>query len=151
MTVLRNAVLPPGLLQHPHSSANRRQYGKRAKYHHLAIFFLLLSSFLHIFTSNEIGGFPGKCMISREYWIIYRGPDFLATQQLGSSPTSFPLYLPSASCLSLSVFLCVAGRAKGMKGEGEPNHTTARKPEPVFLNVYGAQESIPRNEFHQPM
>ncbi len=24
-------------------------------------------------------------------------------------------------------------------------------PEPVFLNVYGAQESIPRNEFHQPM
>ncbi len=24
-------------------------------------------------------------------------------------------------------------------------------PEPVFLNVYGAQESIPRNEFRQPM
>ncbi len=24
-------------------------------------------------------------------------------------------------------------------------------PEPVFLNVYGAQESIPRNEFHQSM
>jgi hypothetical protein len=23
--------------------------------------------------------------------------------------------------------------------------------EPVFLNVYGAQESIPRNEFRQPM
>ncbi len=22
--------------------------------------------------------------------------------------------------------------------------------EPVFLNVYGAQESIPRNEFRQP-
>jgi hypothetical protein len=22
---------------------------------------------------------------------------------------------------------------------------------PVFLNIYGAQESIPRNEFHQPM
>jgi hypothetical protein len=22
-------------------------------------------------------------------------------------------------------------------------------PEPVFLKVYGAQESIPRNEFHQ--
>ncbi len=55
----------------------------------------------------------------------------------------------------------------------EPNHTTARKlgpihinsqsslvedmdqegraSEPVFLNVYGAQESIPRNEFRQPM
>jgi hypothetical protein len=24
------------------------------------------------------------------------------------------------------------------------------EPEPVFLNVYGAQESIPRNEFRQP-
>jgi hypothetical protein len=24
-------------------------------------------------------------------------------------------------------------------------------PEPVFLNVYGAQEWIPRNEFRQPM
>ncbi len=24
-------------------------------------------------------------------------------------------------------------------------------PEPVFLNVYGAQKSIPRNEFRQPM
>jgi hypothetical protein len=24
-------------------------------------------------------------------------------------------------------------------------------PEPVFLNVYGAQEYIPRNEFRQPM
>jgi hypothetical protein len=24
------------------------------------------------------------------------------------------------------------------------------EPEPEFLNVYGAQESIPRNEFHQP-
>ncbi len=25
------------------------------------------------------------------------------------------------------------------------------RPEPVFLNVYGAQESIPRNEFRKPM
>ncbi len=24
-------------------------------------------------------------------------------------------------------------------------------PEPVFLNLYGVQESIPRNEFRQPM
>ncbi len=24
-------------------------------------------------------------------------------------------------------------------------------PEPVFLNVYGAQESIPRHQFRQPM
>jgi hypothetical protein len=27
----------------------------------------------------------------------------------------------------------------------------AGSPKPVFLNVYGAQESIPRNEFRQPM
>jgi hypothetical protein len=27
----------------------------------------------------------------------------------------------------------------------------ADTPEPVLLNVYGAQESIPRNEFRQPM
>ncbi len=27
----------------------------------------------------------------------------------------------------------------------------AVRPEPVFLNVFGAQESIPRNEFCQPM
>jgi len=29
--------------------------------------------------------------------------------------------------------------------------TGGLEPEPVFLNVYGAQELIPRNEFHQPM
>jgi hypothetical protein len=28
---------------------------------------------------------------------------------------------------------------------------TVQISEPVFLNVYGAQESIPRNEFLQPM
>ncbi len=30
-------------------------------------------------------------------------------------------------------------------------HKSCNRPEPVFLNVYGAQESIPRNEFRQPM
>jgi hypothetical protein len=31
-------------------------------------------------------------------------------------------------------------------------HSSVRHdPEPVFLNVYGAQESIPRNEFRQLM
>ncbi len=39
---------------------------------------------------------------------------------------------------------------------GGKNKTTAKDEgffysEPVFLNVYGAQESIPRNEFRQPM
>jgi hypothetical protein len=27
----------------------------------------------------------------------------------------------------------------------------ATTPEPVFLNVYGAQELIPRNKFRQPL
>jgi hypothetical protein len=30
-------------------------------------------------------------------------------------------------------------------------HTQTNASEPVFLNAYGAQESIPRNEFRQPM
>jgi hypothetical protein len=41
---------------------------------------------------------------------------------------------------------------EGGKGVGEElNHTTARKTEPVLLNVYGAPELIPRNEFRQSM
>ncbi len=31
------------------------------------------------------------------------------------------------------------------------NKSEVRLPEPVFLNVYGAPELIPRNEFRQPM
>jgi hypothetical protein len=31
------------------------------------------------------------------------------------------------------------------------NVLCAQDPEPVFLNINGAQESIPRNEFRQPM
>jgi hypothetical protein len=33
----------------------------------------------------------------------------------------------------------------------ERNSPSQLFPEPVFLNVYGAQESIPRNKFRQPM
>jgi hypothetical protein len=39
-------------------------------------------------------------------FFIYRGPSFLAVVRFGSSPP-----LPSASCPSFSVFLCVAGQA----------------------------------------
>jgi hypothetical protein len=42
-----------------------------------------------------------------------------------------------------------------MKGREDQDRTRtvywAKTPEPVFLNVSGAQESIPRNEFRQPM
>jgi hypothetical protein len=30
-------------------------------------------------------------------------------------------------------------------------HCNVAVPEPIFLNIYGAQESIPSNEFRQPM
>jgi hypothetical protein len=39
----------------------------------------------------------------------YGGSGFLAVSRFGPFPSSFPL--SKASCLSLSVFLCVAGRA----------------------------------------
>jgi hypothetical protein len=41
-------------------------------------------------------------------------------------------------------------RLWGLGTEEEEGYRTG-PPEPVFLNVHGAQESIPRNEFHQPM
>ncbi len=60
--------------------------------------------------------------VGREYWVIYRGPGFLAVLWFGSSPTPFPLSFRSASCLSFSVFLCVADQAcwrpTGERGRG---------------------------------
>jgi hypothetical protein len=43
--------------------------------------------------------------LTREYCMIYRGLGFLAVIRLGFIP------LPSAACLSFSVFLCVSGRS----------------------------------------
>ncbi len=43
---------------------------------------------------------------SREYWMFYRGPGFLAVVWLGYSPTPSTL-LQWAICISFSVFLCV--------------------------------------------
>ncbi len=59
----------------------------------------------------------------------YRGPGFLAVIWFGSLPTpSPPPALPSASCLSFAVFLCVAGwaywRVGGRGGGEEPNSPT---------------------------
>jgi hypothetical protein len=50
---------------------------------------------------------PSKGSQCREYWMIYRWPCFLAVVWFGSSPTPFLV----TSCLSFSIFLCVAGRA----------------------------------------
>jgi hypothetical protein len=52
-----------------------------------------------------------------EYWMMYRGTGFLAVVWFGSSPIPSPL-LPSASCLSFSIFLCVAVRAYWREREG---------------------------------
>ncbi len=46
----------------------------------------------------------------REYGMIYRWPGFLAVEWFSSSPSP-PLLLRSSSCLSFSVYLCVAVRA----------------------------------------
>jgi hypothetical protein len=45
------------------------------------------------------------------------------------------------------------GRGESIRTKGQTDwYSSYRiKPEPVFLNVYGAQESIPRNEFRQPI
>jgi hypothetical protein len=57
------------------------------------------------------------------------------------------VYAPAARADTLTLFhlypyvLCA----------GDLNPVPAlQQPEPVFLNVYGAQESIPRNELRQP-
>ncbi len=43
------------------------------------------------------------------------------------------------------------GTIKALKyKEQEGKISVSHCPETVFLNVYGAQESIPRNEFRQP-
>ncbi len=43
-------------------------------------------------------------------------------------------------------------KVRGGGGGGRRKYSTMYSGvEPVFLNVYGAQESIPRNEFRQPM
>ncbi len=46
----------------------------------------------------------------------------------------------------------VGGGENKRRDEGVGRRNEGRgSTEPVFLNVYGAQESIPRNEFRQPM
>ncbi len=55
---------------------------------------------------------PGWTYVSigypREYWIIYRGPDFLRSYDLAPR---HPLPPSTVGNVSLSVILCVAGRA----------------------------------------
>jgi hypothetical protein len=57
--------------------------------------------------------------------------------------------------LKITTLICLishegvrCGREGGEEGTGCGR---GEGPEPLFLNVYGAQESIPRNEFREPM
>ncbi len=72
-----------------------------------------------------------KAFYDREYWMIYRGPGFLAVLCLGSLFTPFPTPLPAASYLSFSVFLCVAGRPYLRVGGRGAKNTIVRKHGPV--------------------
>jgi hypothetical protein len=69
-------------------------------------------------------------ILSREYLMYYRGPGFSCHRTLWLFPPATP------SCLSFSVFLCVAGRAywreRGEGREKEPNHSPTRKPRPLL-------------------
>jgi hypothetical protein len=55
--------------------------------------------------------------LPREHLMIYRGPGFLSFVYFGPSSTPLPLILPSASCLSFSVFPCLLTK-DGVGGGG---------------------------------
>ncbi len=85
--------------------------------------------------------------VPREYWIIYRWPGFLAIVWFGSSPTP----LSSQQVVSLSQSSCVSPveikcRRGGGGGAGEePNHTTAKKPGPLYIIQYSLHEKTKLN------
>ncbi len=70
--------------------------------------------------------------VAREYWMVYRRPGLKAIVWLGSSSTSLPL-LSSASCLSFSVFLCIACRAYWRERGGVGQDKIIRRRESLVL------------------
>ncbi len=77
--------------------------------------------------------FSHQQVVSREYWMFYWGPDFLASGWLGSSPPPFISPLPTASCISFSIFLYVCGRTYRREREWGRIHITRRR-ESMVLN-----------------
>ncbi len=81
----------------------------------------------------------------REYWTIYRRPGFLAVVWCGSTPTPCPP-LPSVSSISNTqedwerVATCWWERGKGVGVE--PNHTTTKKPGPLYISQYSLYSPI---------
>ncbi len=92
----------------------------------------LFSSFF--FCSSFCLDFPyphTNSLLYREYWIIYRGPSFLAVVWFGSSPIPYtPLFRQQVVSLSQSSCMSPGEDTKGSGGGvgEEPNHTTARNP-----------------------
>ncbi len=73
----------------------------------------------------------------------FRGPGCPLVEWFGSSPAPFPPppLLPSASCLSFSVFLCVACRAYRRKG-GERRNKSVRKFAPLYIIQYSLVRGV---------
>jgi hypothetical protein len=72
--------------------------------------------------------------------MIYKGPSFLAVVCFGSMPTpSSPL--PSASCLSFSVFLCVAVQLTDGGGKGWALSRIIRPPQ-ESLAIYKSLNTL---------
>jgi hypothetical protein len=55
------------------------------------------------------------------------------------------------SNIKLSTFFFKKMKENKVWSNGRAVSIHLAEPEPVFLNVYGAPELIPRNGFHQPM
>ncbi len=98
-----------------------------------------IASYLCFLTGSVWANYASTC----EVFILFKRARLSRRRLLGSCPTPSHHHL-SSSCLSFSVFLCVAGRAywqeRGVEwecgGGGEPNHTTARKPCPLKIIQY---------------
>ncbi len=72
--------------------------------------------FCQVFLQINSWRIKNKCY-TREYWKSYIGEAFPSSYYLAPSP--LPTHLPSASCLSFSVLLCVASQAFWReRGEG---------------------------------
>jgi hypothetical protein len=55
---------------------------------------------------RQSGGKGPGILITREYWMIYRGPGFLTVVWFGSSPAPFPPATVSKFSLFLSLPVC---------------------------------------------
>jgi hypothetical protein len=92
------------------------------------------------FDSGLLQYIPSRLCIS-EYGIIVEDQSFLWLYYSAPRPPPSPS-LPSSSCLSFSVFLCVAGLAYWREREEEPNHTKAKKSGPLYIIQYSLAYSI---------